>query len=481
MPALSAGPMPLVDYYGLPAVRARMAEYLDTGADGAPTATTIAVLEPGASRFPTWDGCARLPPGALPDALARGGDVARSLDDTASLLVHLDLDYQNTTDPGEPFVHPGDVFFKLEPAYRATRAVLQRFGLEPIVLMTGRGYHFTAAVPLGAPVVDRLAALAPGVPAWFATQSRRAVAFPRPAIDARVARAATGLGLVLEHAAHLVLAGAAGASTVPVVVNGTVVGEVGPAGHAAVSIDLSFAGDPLDARHIRLAFGGYQFHRLRPDIVGARVATLPPLVALPRRDGDDWQALVAGGRGTAAGAAAAAREEAHIPDCADGLGRLLDDYAGSALARAHADFYAVAPEPPERWPDTYDLVGVADWPPCLSAALRQPNDLLLQPAHLQHLTRGLLAAGWHPRHIAGLVWSRYARDHGWGDRWERRMDAATRADFDVRVFAGLVATGLDRWVDLNCVSAQEKGLCPRAGCGRDLREVRDRLREQYPS
>ena len=55
------------------------------------------------------------------------------------------------------------------------------------------------------------------------------------------------------------------------------------------------------------------------------------------------------------------------------------------------------------------------------------------------------------------------------------MDRHTRADFDVRVFAGMLATGLDTLVDFNCASAQEKDICPRTGCPFDLRVDRDRL------
>jgi hypothetical protein len=54
-------------------------------------------------------------------------------------------------------------------------------------------------------------------------------------------------------------------------------------------------------------------------------------------------------------------------------------------------------------------------------------------------------------------------------------DAGTRAEFDVRVFAGLVAAGIDRAVDFNCRSAQEKGLCPSEPCVHDLRVDQRRL------
>jgi hypothetical protein len=55
------------------------------------------------------------------------------------------------------------------------------------------------------------------------------------------------------------------------------------------------------------------------------------------------------------------------------------------------------------------------------------------------------------------------------------LDPRTRADFDVRVFAGMIATGLDPLVDFNCVSAQEKDICPRDGCEFDLRVDRNGL------
>jgi hypothetical protein len=171
----------------------------------------------------------------------------------------------------------------------------------------------------------------------------------------------------------------------------------------------------------------------------------------------------------------AARADTRLPLVTDGVAALLTEYLASPLARFHEQFYSVQPYAPENWMTTYDRFDAHDVPPCVAAPLAVPNDLLLQPARLQHLTRGLIAEGWHPRHIAGLVYSRYAQDHGWGSRWSR-MDAQTRAEFDVRVFAGMIATRLDRGVDYNCVSAQEKGLCPwAADCHRDLRDDHARI------
>jgi hypothetical protein len=116
-------------------------------------------------------------------------------------------------------------------------------------------------------------------------------------------------------------------------------------------------------------------------------------------------------------------------------------------------------------------------PPCVSWPLVAPNDRLLQPAFIQNITRWLLADGMRARDIAAVVHSRYAADFNWGARWSW-LDAETRAEFDVRVFAGLVGAGADRAVDFNCTSAQEKGQCPGVACGHDLRGDRARLLER---
>ncbi len=65
---------------------------------------------------------------------------------------------------------------------------------------------------------------------------------------------------------------------------------------------------------------------------------------------------------------------------------------------------------PDRWPQTYDRTPLDPLPPCARRILTQPNDALLKPAGIRHVVRSLLALGWHPRHIAGLIRSKYERD-----------------------------------------------------------------------
>ena len=141
------------------------------------------------------------------------------------------------------------------------------------------------------------------------------------------------------------------------------------------------------------------------------------------------------------------------------------------MRKFHDDFYAQEHEPPERWPATYDRVPLEAWPACGRLILEQPNDLLLRPSCIRRVARILLALGWHPRHIAGLIRSKYERDFGWTQF--TGCDPATRADFYVRVFAGLFATGHDDLIDFNCTSAQEQGLCFFTNCNDNLLRFRE--------
>ena len=64
---------------------------------------------------------------------------------------------------------------------------------------------------------------------------------------------------------------------------------------------------------------------------------------------------------------------------------------------------------------------------------------------MKRVAAALLDRGWHPRHIAGLIRSKFERDHGWGAEW-KDYSPAQRADYYTRIFAGqrtLVATEAD--------------------------------------
>jgi len=470
MPPLRPDPIGVDEYYRDAAVRARILEQCGARAGHAATAAFVAGLHGGQGVLPEWDRASHVPPEQLESLWSQHADIARSLWDRQHLLFFLELDYQNIDAPAEPFRHPADVFLKLEPAYHAANTVFSSLSIPMRAVATGRGYHFLGQVSLDDPLVESLAAIIPNTPAWYAGVESRRPSGVVATMSERHARAAEGLGCLIEYAAHLILRRADDGG-LPLVVNGTVVGNAGLTGRECVSIDFSHVGDPLDARHVRTAFSTYQWHQLRPDIFGADTARRAPSVAAlprPRRSLIGW---LARGRDLAAARQAAHHTHSELPDIAAGMRALLDRYTTSPLAAFHRAFYREL----STGPRCAAPPRVPDLPPCISACLERPNDLLLKPEHLQHLVRGLTSGGWSAGEIVGLVRSTYEADHNWGDRWTTRMDPQTRAEFEVRVFAGLLATGVDTLVDFNCVSAQEKGICPGTGCGHDLRVDRDRL------
>lgn len=443
------------------------------------TCAYLAAMLPGPDTLASWDSAEVYPVDALDDLLDAGADVARSMWDRESLLIYLDIDYTNADAPGEAFTHPAEVFFKLEPTYRAARRLLAAWELPLRAIVTGGGYHFVGSLPLDDPLTTELARLHPTTPAWAGRRTGWGVPGVGDGVDAHLARAYAGLGLVMEYLGQRILREAAERSPIPVVLNGTISGPVF-LDRETVSIDLSFAGDPLDIRHLRMAYGAYQRHRWRPDLMGAGVSERAPVLIAVPRGGLGLEELLRGHRLPGAAVRRAERHSARIPVVRRGMATLLAEYLRSPVARLHDLFHAepvcVAPAPPA-W---FEAEGPEALPSCVRACLETPNARLLEPTGLQHVTRALLGRGWSPRRIAGLIQFLYTEDHGWGRRWDWQ-DRQTRAEFYVRVFSTLLLTGEDEAIDFNCVSAQEKGLCPRTGCPHDLRVDRQELLRRVAS
>lgn len=453
-PRLGAG-MSVGSFYSDPAVRQRLAEFL--GGERLSHATAVYITHS--------DGCAYVPselhpPSDLEWFLERDLDIARSLADTRSLLVHLDIEYVNFDAPMEAYVDPWRTFELQEPVVRAIEVLLLGWGIKPLHLVTGQGHHFIWRVRRDSVIADRLSALAPDraiVEGW----ERRLPEVFADVVGPDVQRAFSALSLVMEYLAHRVREESLPHAEVPVEITAVHV-TPGPGGQREmVSIDISEYGDPLHTRMVRMPFTNY----LKPWISGlARdfgvEGEIPRFRAIPLHEIDVRQAI------SLRQVERSVRELAQracvrVPCQEEGTERLLDDYLESPLRRFHNRFYAARHDPAERWPETYARTPLETFPPCARHVILWPNDLLLKPSGMQLVARCLLAAGWHPRHIAGFIRSKFEDEaFDWGDRW-REYDPATRADFYTRVFAGAVETGADSLGDLTCAATEAKGFCFR--------------------
>ena len=439
--------------YADPAVRSRLIEFL--GGDTLEHATAAYVTQSDGCQF---DSNQLRPPVGLDELLASELDIARSFADSESLLLHLDVEYVNFDSPAEAYLDPWRTFDLQEPVVRVIETLLLQWGIRPLHLITGQGHHFVWRIARASTVAGQITALCPA-PELLESCAERVPTRFREVIDLDAQRAFAAISLLMEYVAHQVKAAAAPLSKFPVTITAVHVGPCATKHREIISIDISEYGDPLHSRMVRMPFTNY----LKPWVSGLARSLgiekeIPTFRAIPLHEIDIRQAIKV--RQVDADVRDLARRACvRIPEQSAGTGRLLADYLSSPLRQFHEFFYAEQHDPKERWHETYDRTPLESLPSCARHLLVWPNDVLLKPAGIQLLTRCLLAEQWHPRHIAGLIRSKFENpDFNWGVSWGDYVPAI-RADFYTRLFAGMHAVGLDHLIDLNCTSTREKGFC----------------------
>ena len=414
----------LRDYYRQPPVRARMLEFLGADEAGDFTAEYITA--------DTTDAAERTPllPWELAVQLEAGRDICRSLADRDSLIAHLDIEYVNFDFPAEAYLDPVRAFALQEPLEAAVKRVLGHYGIEALHVLSGRGHHFIWRIHRASRVFARLADAGRSTQLNDSLLVRRRDGLDTPSITCAFA----GLGLLMEFVARLVIDLSARETAIPVAMTAV---EVGPSGcgREMVSIDLSEYADPLPMRTIRIPYSGYLKPWQQPYAVGqANLPRIGPIIFVTL-DVADLGHGIAAMRDPRLAADLARDSSALIPDQTIGTEQLLHHYLGSELHKFHNHFHASHHDDPRRWAETYDHTPLDNLPAGAREALRHPNDLLLRPVGMKRVTEALLGRGWHPRHIAGLIRSKFERDYHWGNEW-KDYSPALRADYYTRIFAG---------------------------------------------
>jgi hypothetical protein len=404
-----------------------------------------------------------------------GLEIARSLWNRCSLIVHLDIEYVNFDFPAEPYLNPLRTFSVQQPVERAVEKILLQYGIAPLHLVSGRGHHFVWRIRRDSQVFNKLVHLG-HLPVHMKDFYSKSALPGSEKIDRNLGSAFAGLGLVMEYIASRIQSEADQQSEIPVEIT-----EVAPGpqkrGREIVSIDISEYGDPLNTRMIRVPFAVYLKPLKKEDILPEQIEPeIPVLFTIPLHEMDLSTALMVM-RSADETIELAKRASVQIPDQTNLMENLIAQYVESELAEFHNFYYSQEHEPAEIWPQTYDLTPLDEFPYCVRKILEFPNDLLQKPAGIRQLVRTLLSFGWHPRHNAGLIRSKYERDFGWGKEWYVN-DAATRADFYVRIFSALVAIGQDDLIDFNCLSTKEKGFCFQTDESCDLDDFRLSLIER---
>lgn len=463
-----------VEYYKDENVRERIAEYCG-GTALNPSELTAEYLV-GYGEALQWEGKSEPFQSAQREdfhqLLDRGLDVFRSNWDRASTLGVMDIEYFNTDYPGDIYLNPERCFLALEPTREAIKRTFKRFEIPTIESMTGQGYHFSTRAVRNSAADAELISLGKvhESPAdkYANPTGRRSRTLARSH-----GQSFDGMGRLMEYLSQCAIEEARKEPGIPVVTTDVAVGRGSRGrGREAVSVDLSMYGDPLHMRDIRTTFSTHQKHKVMRYKVGDEIARrIPVQTCFPTGDNSLKDRLKMRRHFQMTADWAKSCGSARIPSANAGFLNLIDEYKKSKLYEFHKYFDSEEHDPWSEWPKTYDRMNLKNLPPCVAHCLQNPNPHLMKPTNLQALTRTLLHQGWHPKHIGGLVRSKFERNYGWEGGW-KKYDAAMRADFYVRLFAGQIWTGLDQYLDHNCVSHQQKGFCLRPFCGVSLGDYR---------
>jgi len=452
-----------IDYYRNRNVRDRIGEFLGGDLSHVPTCRYIVAGDELAQYVDHPQ-----PVTTLKSSLDQGLEIGRSLWDETSLIADFDMEYVNFDHPAEAFIEPERTFELLQPVANEIECTLSDYEIPALRLLSGRGHHFVWRIRRGSTEFNRLVQLGRGPEEpWQPEEQPDLVQGPQ--VPGDLVRAFSGLGLLMEFLAHRIKQKAAPRSAIPVELTAL---EVGPSacGREMISIDISEYGDPLSRRTMRAAFSVYlKPWQQRWLFDPQTLEHLPAMFVVPLGD-QSWREGLRAMRNPAVATELATKSSIRIPDATTSLRRLINDYETSKNGQFHRWFYSEEQYQPSQWEETYDRLLLDLLPACARMILEQPNDLLLRPGHIRRLVRVMLALGWHPRHIAGLIHSKYGRPFGW-TQFEG-YDRGMRADFYTRIFAGAFVTGYDDLVDFNCVSAQEQKTCSLSNCGFNLLDFR---------
>jgi len=432
-------------YYAQPDIRHRIIEFLGGKTLNEATCVFIAHGAVGKSRriFP-------LPIQELDLLLDKGLDIARSLWDSESLLVHLDIEYVNFDYPAEPYLDYARSFRLQQPAIDIILNTLSSFGIVPLHLLSGRGHHLVWRIGRDSPAFDelyRIGKLPLGLESYYALNP----VLPDRTVEPELGKAYVGLGMLLEYLTNRAIKEGGPNCEIPITISDI---EVVPQkrGRETISIDISEYSDPLSTRMIRTAFSVYT----KP--IRLEDENVPQLLFFVPLKNSTIEEGISIMKDPQKACSLASDVSTEIPDLTNETLKFIADYESSKLARFHHYYYSVDQEMPSRWHGTYDKFPLDKFPKCIQNILSHPGKILLRPAVIQLVVRTLYASGWHPQHIAGLIRSKFERNYEWGGEWEFYNPAA-RTDFYVRALAGAIATGTDTLNDFTCADTKKKGFC----------------------
>lgn len=424
----------------------------------------------------------------LVSSLVWGHDVFRSAFDDKFVLGILDVEYLNYDYLGESYLDTNRALSKVEQLLQVVLQIFNNYGMQPLCLQTGNGVHIATQVKKGSEAYDLLVKL--GCPERVlcdvGDESVGIYKHPPegwPVISTKDGFAWDGMGRIMEYFSQLIIQELdkrrlSEPNILPVFINGITPGfspYEGSRGREALVLDLSCFTDPIFMRCNRMPFSIHQKSLLRAAQIGEHIANHTPLPVVLPRTNIPLEVCLEDRRDFERAASYIDSVNCVIPDCSKSYVVAIEEYlCGQRLPlfEFHTFFDLGQAYLPQEWGETYHRWNTDV--PCIQKIISDSDNQLRDNTQIQAATRFFLKWGIHPKHIAGWMTSCFVNDSR-QDYW-RKYNPATTANASVRIYAGLIYTGVDDLGDFNCVSHQERGRCPMinegGNCDKNLEEFK---------
>lgn len=323
------------------------------------------------------------------DALGQEQIEAQERLPTRTLMV-IDVEHYHNTDPGKALRDQKGVFDLMDPSYRMISHELRSYGINHMVVMTGRGYHFVTQIPHTSDVMDALVEIGQHIdPSIISAQSTIPIGTKRDrAVPLKAQQAHRGAAYLAHYIVTKTIRNIRQESLIPI--------QVSDMGTEGIAMDLT----PNLIRNVHNCVVGIPGSLyLKPLIKAAHsapenIGNIPLLTRLPKAK--NFQEIL--NLDTSMKIRQSLHQSAEyldaidssIPDGSDGVRKLILDYKRSNIRQLHRILGEVAGDPPEVWDHTYrKYADIAQGDGYLQWAFANANDKMLNPDVLNYVLNTL--------------------------------------------------------------------------------------------
>ncbi|MFH1540544.1 MAG: hypothetical protein ABID79_01665 [Elusimicrobiota bacterium] len=399
--------------------------------------------------------------------MERGLDIFSSILGYDGTLVSLDIDYYNSKSPGEIYFDSDNVFKnKIEPIREIVKSVYRDFGISYLEVITGCGYHYHSLWPFNNEhwQLEKIGCLEYTLEQQYIDRRSQDGRNPIPVYKGF---GHSGAFRLLQFISLEIMERASCLREKNKKIIQIEFCDIEVPSPGCVSIDLTTYSDPLYMRVLRVPFSTHQKHKVKKHEIGEDISNLVPIqTILPTSDMsiDNLLKMRRNFRWSS-DYARDPKSSCIIPNSSKGWLNVLSKYKNSELHQFHTKFDSIDYEKENDWSTTYYALNLNELLPCVKHSIVIPEPHIKKPTNIRKIVAVLRSKGWDYKHIAGFFYSHFKKLI---DFSSNKYNAEIRANFFVQLYGAPIYLGIDKLLDINCISHSEIGYCIKSLCGHDL-------------